>query len=751
MSVPNQTPYNIYTANGLTTVFAYQFYIISASDLEVSINGSVVTSAYTVSGVGNKDGGDITFLTPPANGAVVMLERVVPTYRLTDYQDNGDLLADTINKDFDRIWMAIQRAFVDLGLALTRPLFGGPFNARGYRIENLDSPVNDQDAATKKYVVDNVLSNLVKTLRVPESSIMPLPAIESRKNKIVAMDNNGDPLMVLPESGSAADVMIELAKPTGAYLSGYNEETVGDVLDRIDADASVKNNPLGLLLQTGGLIQFGIDSLNEGAGNTNYVRYLKVLLHSSFNYGGPGFYAFDQASFQIEGDQSFYATGTYTSMRNLAMDAYPAKYAPAGRGLYWSAATGTEQCGGDPKLPWDKCNFYYLKKPGAGSFTVTAGGVETIVSCDGDLDLGVVQLSRDATNASSVTVTGITGEVIIFGADFIYSPNARGIRTATIARGGRKLSEFVTQDATFVVKWKSALNPKLVVVNAGTNDLGQGRTLAQFSADMDTYLSQVVPSGSAVLIVEPTETSKTNDSAYAGVVEQYRVYRRDYAIANGYYYLDDRLTLGSYSVATSKGWMNDETHPNVTGNKLRASAMACLMGANTVVPAEFKYAPRIINTGSMGKITTDFPPVASGAGVNNSKTLWSFGIVGGYNAAIVNVTAFLRTRTTQKYSRIRAVVLISNGTANDNWATGARILSHEWDNWDAETTSTPSITAAINANNLVEISIAATGDYGFYCSAKATMDLIEAPKNHAQSLWLASSTESLLFNFTVTS
>lgn len=125
MSVPNQIPYNIYTANGQTTVFTYEFYIISASDLEVSINGSVVTSGYTVSGVGNKDGGDITFLTPPVNGAVVMLERVVPTYRLTDYQDNGDLLADTVNKDFDRIWMAIQRAFIDLGFALTRPFLGG--------------------------------------------------------------------------------------------------------------------------------------------------------------------------------------------------------------------------------------------------------------------------------------------------------------------------------------------------------------------------------------------------------------------------------------------------------------------------------------------------------------------------------------------------------------------------------------------------------------------------------------------------
>ncbi|HHK5705595.1 TPA: phage tail fiber protein, partial [Serratia marcescens] len=121
MSVPNQTPYNIYTANGLTTVFPYEFYLLNAGDLAVSLNGSVITSGYTISGVGNVDGGEVSFLTPPANGVTVMLERLIPTYRLTDYQDNGDLLADTVNQDFDRLWMAIQQAFIYLGLALTRP------------------------------------------------------------------------------------------------------------------------------------------------------------------------------------------------------------------------------------------------------------------------------------------------------------------------------------------------------------------------------------------------------------------------------------------------------------------------------------------------------------------------------------------------------------------------------------------------------------------------------------------------------
>ena len=232
MSVPNQTPYIIYNANGLTTVFPFEFYIINAGDITVTINGEPVTSGYTASGAGNVGGGDIIFLTPPAAGSVVMLERVVPTYRLTDYQDNGDLLADTVNKDFDRLWMAIQRYGIHLGLALKRPLFGGPFDAEGYRISNLADPVNDQDAATKKYV-ESV--SLARTLRVPENTVQAVPSVSMRANKLLAFNAAGDPIAVLPASGSASDVLIELAKPTGAGLSGTTSGgTVQSDLDKLN-------------------------------------------------------------------------------------------------------------------------------------------------------------------------------------------------------------------------------------------------------------------------------------------------------------------------------------------------------------------------------------------------------------------------------------------------------------------------------------------------------------------------------------
>ncbi|HHS9846827.1 TPA: tail spike protein [Klebsiella michiganensis] len=238
MSVPNQTPYNIYTANGLTTVFAYEFYLISASDIQVTINGSEVTSGYTVSGVGNTGGGEVTFLTAPANGATVIFERVTPTYRLTDYQDNGDLLADTVNKDFDRLWMAIQRAFIYLGVALTRPLFGGgPFNATGYRIENLADPINEQDAATRKYVIANGKTNLARTLRVPESSVDELPTIIARRNALLGWNNFGKPISVFSMTDTA-DLAVKLASSEiglGSSLSMHHDKkTVAEHIDDLN-------------------------------------------------------------------------------------------------------------------------------------------------------------------------------------------------------------------------------------------------------------------------------------------------------------------------------------------------------------------------------------------------------------------------------------------------------------------------------------------------------------------------------------
>lgn len=65
MPVPAQaTLFNESDANGVTTSFPYQFMIASADDLAVELDGVATTTGFTVTGVGDANGGDIVFRFP---------------------------------------------------------------------------------------------------------------------------------------------------------------------------------------------------------------------------------------------------------------------------------------------------------------------------------------------------------------------------------------------------------------------------------------------------------------------------------------------------------------------------------------------------------------------------------------------------------------------------------------------------------------------------------------------------------------
>ncbi|MHA6903142.1 hypothetical protein ACJBUE_22440 (plasmid) [Ralstonia syzygii subsp. celebesensis] len=108
MSVPDQSTIFPYVGNGVTTTFAYGCYLLSADDLIVTINGVEITTGFTVNGIGSQSGGAVIFNTPPANGVKIVLYRSIAVKRDTDYQRNGDFRSDTVNRDFDRLWMALQ-------------------------------------------------------------------------------------------------------------------------------------------------------------------------------------------------------------------------------------------------------------------------------------------------------------------------------------------------------------------------------------------------------------------------------------------------------------------------------------------------------------------------------------------------------------------------------------------------------------------------------------------------------------------
>lgn len=127
MSVPDQPTIFPYTGNGITTTFPYGCYLLSEDDLVVTVNGSEVTMGFTVTGIGDQAGGSVIFSVAPADEIPVVLYRQVAVERDSDYQRNGDLRADTLNKDFDRLWMAMQDGLRDKTSSLRYPL-----------VENLD-------------------------------------------------------------------------------------------------------------------------------------------------------------------------------------------------------------------------------------------------------------------------------------------------------------------------------------------------------------------------------------------------------------------------------------------------------------------------------------------------------------------------------------------------------------------------------------------------------------------------------------
>ena len=124
MTVTNTTARNQYTATAGQTVFAYTFEVYNKNDLVVLQNSTTLSegSNYTVSGVGNDSGGNITLAVGATAGDIITIYRDMALERTTDYQNSGDFLASEVNEDFDRLWLAIQQNDTNDSRSVRKPV-----------------------------------------------------------------------------------------------------------------------------------------------------------------------------------------------------------------------------------------------------------------------------------------------------------------------------------------------------------------------------------------------------------------------------------------------------------------------------------------------------------------------------------------------------------------------------------------------------------------------------------------------------
>ncbi|WP_443692703.1 hypothetical protein [Pseudomonas sp.] len=213
MAVPAGPTEKRYTGNGVTKIFTIPFLLIAATDLDVFIDGIEVVSGYTITGAGNPTS-TITFTSAPGSLSDILLRLNVPFERLNDYQENGDFLAGTVNRDFDRIWQALKQ----LNLQSSRsPVLGasdvdgtGFYRAKGNGLTGLASAAFKPDAATNWKDVSDYVASILATGQGPI--------------------NNAANIVYIGADGASHSVQ-DLSGIHGAEYLGHNGGQVSEFLD----------------------------------------------------------------------------------------------------------------------------------------------------------------------------------------------------------------------------------------------------------------------------------------------------------------------------------------------------------------------------------------------------------------------------------------------------------------------------------------------------------------------------------------
>ena len=122
MTVSSTTNRVTYAGNGATTVFAFPYFFVGASDLLVTktivatgaITTTVITTDYTVSGTQAANltfpsGGSVTMIVAPATGTTLSIVRVPAQTQATHWVDNDPDSAAVKELAFDKLTLLVQR------------------------------------------------------------------------------------------------------------------------------------------------------------------------------------------------------------------------------------------------------------------------------------------------------------------------------------------------------------------------------------------------------------------------------------------------------------------------------------------------------------------------------------------------------------------------------------------------------------------------------------------------------------------
>lgn len=313
-------------------------------------------------------------------------------------------------------------------------------------------------------------------------------------------------------------------------------------------------------LKQGNATQICIACIGDSwtAGET-WTLPLRLLLQQRLGEGGVGYVPLDIADDAPTGATRVTA-GTWTDATS--------SYSP-----HIGSTSSVDFATGQKSITTiaDKFVVHYRGGGGVFKYQVDAGGwteVDTSAQ-SGNQQLSVTGLTVALHTLAIAPVSGAA--VTFFGVD-CQKTTLSGVRVSLLAKSGQSASDFAALDATAFANSLTALDPDVVLMMLGVNDMVASRTIAQYTADMTTLVTRLtttLPNANVILVAQ-------TESGYTGMtypLASYAEAMREVAATEGLLFVDLHTALGALG-EDPQGMFLENLHPSVKGGQLFAEIIA---------------------------------------------------------------------------------------------------------------------------------------------------------------------------------
>jgi len=221
MTITTNDTRDEYTSTAGQVLFSYTFKIFESTDLNVYVtpagqdpdDTTDIVTGYSVTDVGEEDGGTITLVTPTTAGDSVTIVSDIPESRTTDYQNNGDFLPDTVNDDFDRVVSLVKQANDKVNRTVS-------FQESEQGVSNLELPAPE---ALKGLRWKADLSGL-ENIDLDTGASDPPTIRQTLTGDVTFTDNGGGKVILILNPGTAD----RNVNPSGSFADGFEAVVINN-------------------------------------------------------------------------------------------------------------------------------------------------------------------------------------------------------------------------------------------------------------------------------------------------------------------------------------------------------------------------------------------------------------------------------------------------------------------------------------------------------------------------------------------